>query len=66
MISVVLVIYVIVSAVVGTFLLWYSADAIQETGMCESKVINKIFYAGIALIWLVTILGLGNFVYNLF
>ena len=70
MISVILLIYVIVSAVIGTFLLWYSAtviqDIVQEKQSKEYKVVRGVIYVAIVFIWLMTLYSLGNFVYSLF
>lgn len=70
MVSAVLLIYVIVSAAIGTFLLWYSAtiiqDIVQEKENKEYKIVRAIIYAAIVFIWLMTLYSLGTFVYSLF
>lgn len=70
MASAVLLIYVIVSAAIGTFLLWYSAtiiqDIVQEKENKEYKIVRGVIYVAIVFIWLMTLYSLGNFVYSLF
>lgn len=70
MVSVVLLIYVIVSAAIGTFLLWYSAtiidDIVQEKEDKAYKFMRAVLYAAIVFIWLMTLYSLGSFVYSLF
>ena len=70
MVSVVLLIYVIVSAAIGTFVLWYSGtiidDIVQEKEDKAYKFMRAVLYAAIAFIWLMTLYSLGSFVYSLF
>lgn len=70
MASAVLLIYVIVSAAIGTFLLWYSAtiiqDIVQEKENKEYKIVRGVIYVAIVFIWLMTLYSLSNFVYSLF